>query len=198
MFDPLPERIWICGATGSGKSTLAAQIAEAMDVEPLFMDEIHWQPGWTEAPDEEIRAKLQAVVDRPRWVIDGNYTRFRKPHVHKADLHVWLDLPLSVSFGRVFRRTLARSLKGQTCCNGNRESIFRALTHKDSILLWSLSHHRAQRQTNGPLMMGLPHVRLRTPLQVTAWRRQLLAAIQGRRGASTRSSPARRPSARAG
>ena len=62
------------GNSGSGKTTLAAQIAAGLGVPHLELDSVFHQPGWTELPLEEFRAKVGEVVATDRWVVDGNYT----------------------------------------------------------------------------------------------------------------------------
>ena len=178
MPDPLPDRIWICGPTGAGKSTLARQLADAMGIEATEMDRIHWRPGWVSAPDDVIARDLACVTAQPRWVIEGNYSTYRRRHLARTQLHVWLDFPQAVSVSRVFRRTLRRAATKEPCCNGNRESLWRALFHKDSILLWAISHYRTQRRINAALLAEQPHVRLRTPSELTAWRRALLPGLR--------------------
>ncbi len=165
----LPRRVWVVGPCGSGKSTVARALASRLGVEATNLDDLHWRPGWIEAPPEETARRVAAVAARPSWVIDGNYSRIRRALMARADLTVWLDLPFRVTFRRLLVRTLSRSIRGTPCCNGNRESLARAFLHRDSILLWAITTHRRRRRQLEEDLSGRPHVRLRTPREVRAW-----------------------------
>ncbi len=167
--ESLPPRIWVVGTCGSGKSTVARALAGRLGVEATHIDDLHWRPGWVEAPPEETARRVAEVVALPSWVIDGNYSQIRRAHMASADLTVWLDLPFRVTFWRLLVRTLLRSLRGTPCCNGNRESLSRALFHRDSILLWAITTHRRRRRQLAEDLAGRAHVRLRSQREVGRW-----------------------------
>jgi adenylate kinase family enzyme len=163
------RRYWIVGHSGSGKSRVAARIAAHLGVEPVHLDEIHWKPGWIESAAEEEIAALEPIISREAWVIEGNYAWLRERFADRVDLFVWLDLPLCVTFPRVLCRTLRRSITNEPCCNGNRESLRRALFHRDSILLWSLRMDRVRRRELERELADHAHRRLRSQRDVDAW-----------------------------
>lgn len=66
-------KIAIIGYSGAGKSTLAKRIADGLGIEPLPLDQTHFLPGWVEREPEESRKLVQAELEKPNWVIDGNY-----------------------------------------------------------------------------------------------------------------------------
>lgn len=173
------------GPCGSGKSTVAARLADAVGLVPTHLDDLHWKPGWVEAPPEEEEAALARVLARPRWVVDGNYSALRRPRMGAVDLFVWLDLPLNVTFPRLVSRCLVRALKRVPCCNGNRESLRLTFCDKESILLWALSMHRRRKRQLTEELAGRHHVRLRSPRAVEAWVRRVVdsssARLPGRR-----------------
>ena len=165
----LPDRIWIVGVPGSGKSTLARILAARLGVEPVHMDELHWLPGWRERAREETAALLAERLAAPRWVADGNYGEFRPRHMDRVQLTVWLDLPLRVTFPRLVRRGVRRSVRGEDCCNGNRESLRRTFLHRDSLLLYALQTDRRRRRGLVEELATRPHVRLRSQREVDRW-----------------------------
>jgi len=67
------RRILVPGSGGSGKTTPTLRIAEATGHPVLHLDSHFWRPGWVAAPDVEWRATVAALVERPSWVMDGNY-----------------------------------------------------------------------------------------------------------------------------
>ena len=162
-------RIWIVGPPGSGKSTLAARIAAILGVPPTHMDELHWLPGWIERPAQDTAARVAEVVRRDRWVFDGNYGMYRDPHFDRIALTVWLDLPLRITFPRLVRRCLRRSLRREDCCNGNRESLRRTFLHRESLLLYALQTHRHRRRELQDKLAARPHVRLTRPHDIERW-----------------------------
>ena len=171
----LPDRIWIVGPCGSGKSTLATKLAAHLGVEPTHVDEIFHQPGWTEAPPEQVHARLREVTARQRWVIDGNYRRFRTSYVDKIQLYVFLDLPLYVTFPRLVRRGVLRSVREETCCNGNRETLARTFLDRESLLLWALTGSVQRLPSLRRHVLAHPHVRLRSQRAADRWLAGVLA-----------------------
>lgn len=165
----LPDRIWIVGVPGSGKSTLAIALAERLGVSPVHMDELHWLPGWRERAPEETAALLAERLAARRWVAEGNYGQYRSVHMDAVELTVWLDLPLRITFPRLVRRGLRRSLRGEPCCNGNRESLRLTFLHKDSLLLYALRTDRRRRHGLVEELATRPHVRLRSQSEVDRW-----------------------------
>ncbi len=69
-------KIAIIGYSGAGKSTLAKALGERYGAEVLYLDQVHWLPGWRERPADEEEKLVKAFMDsRSEWVIDGNYTK---------------------------------------------------------------------------------------------------------------------------
>lgn len=169
----LPQRIWIVGHTGSGKSTLARVLARQLEVEATHLDDMFWQPGWKGLNEPEFRERVRAVVTRPSWVIDGNYKAVRRLFWDRADLVIWLDLPLHVTFPRVAWRTFSRMLTREQVCNGNRESFFTTLFSKHSILWWSLSMHLNQRRRYENETVGRNLLHLRSTRELGDWLRRV-------------------------
>lgn len=67
-------KIAIYGYSGSGKSTLAKQLAKRYDTALLYMDQVHWLPGWIERTHDAEQAMMkQFLTAHDHWVIDGNY-----------------------------------------------------------------------------------------------------------------------------
>lgn len=172
------DRVWIRGTSGSGKTTLGRAVGRRLGIEPVDLDDLHWLPGWTERPSEEFQALVAAVAARPRWVIMGNYGKVRDGVEPRADTVVWLDYALPVTLGRVARRTILRCLRGDLCCNGNREGFRQSFLSKDSVIWWSLTTHARRRRDCDVFMAAPPtpgqvRIRHRTPRETAEWLRSL-------------------------
>lgn len=165
----LPDRIWVVGPCGSGKSTLTRVLAARQGVEPTHLDDIHWAPGWVERPEAEMHAALAPIVAHPRWVIDGNYGIYRQRHLDRTDLTVWLDFPLRVTWPRLLWRGIRRSVRKESVCNGNQESLWRTFCDRDSLLVYSIQTHGRRRRGLEKELATRPHVRLRSQREMDRW-----------------------------
>jgi adenylate kinase family enzyme len=169
------RRIVFQGISGSGKTTLARTVAAALDVPFVETDALVHGPGWRETGDAELRELLRPTVEGGGWVIDSDYRRKLGTYVMEhADTVVWLDLPLHVCLGRLWRRTIPRIRLQQELWNGNTESWRDAFGGRDSLFAYAIRKHAAQRRTLPQLLArpDLAHlqvVRLRTPAAVAAW-----------------------------
>jgi adenylate kinase family enzyme len=140
------QRISVVGTSGSGKTTLASQIAERLAIPHVELDYLHWEPNWVEVADEVMRQRVSQVLVGECWVVDGNYSIVRDIVWGRADTVVWLDYSLTVIMSRLLWRTFVRSFTQQEVCNGNRESLQKALFSSDSILLWALQTYKKRRR----------------------------------------------------
>jgi len=163
----------LVGNSGSGKSTLALALAARLGVPCVELDAIFHQPGWTELPPEEFRARVEDAAAGDAWVIDGNYGAVRDLVWARADTVVWLDLPRPVVMWRVVARTVRRAARRQELWNGNREpwSNFWSLRPQRSIVAWAWTQHRQYRARYevamaDPAWAHLRFVRLRSAADV--------------------------------
>jgi len=99
------KRVMICGASGSGKSTLARQLGTLTGLPVQYMDHIHWQSGWVERTQEEKLALISVVEAQDRWIIEGGISARYAERLERADIIVWLDLPVGLRMWRVLRRS---------------------------------------------------------------------------------------------
>jgi len=98
------QRVIIIGPCGSGKSTLARELAPQLGLPLVHMDQLGWQPGWVETPDDELRARLAEAVAGERWLIEGNYGSLLAPRLERADTVIYLDFPIRLCLWRLLRR----------------------------------------------------------------------------------------------
>ena len=60
----MQQKTVIIGYSGSGKSTLAQELGRRYQCEVLYMDRVHWLPGWKERDDEEKKKIVSEFMDR--------------------------------------------------------------------------------------------------------------------------------------
>lgn len=86
------ERIMIIGCGCSGKSTLAVKLGALTGIPVVHLDKIWWSPGnWQHLDREEFDRYLYAEIEKPRWILDGNYNRTIHPRLERADTVIYLD-----------------------------------------------------------------------------------------------------------
>ena len=100
------QRIMIIGSPGSGKSTLARALADRLDLPVHHMDHIHWHPGWVEREAADKMVLVRQVIAGDRWVFEGGHSSSYEDRLARADLLIWLDLPMGLRLWRVIRRSL--------------------------------------------------------------------------------------------
>ncbi|RYG23168.1 adenylate kinase [bacterium] len=182
------NRIWIRGTSGSGKTTLAYDLEKRLGIPATDLDDLNWLPGWTERPVEEFRALVAEVAAKPQWAISGNYGKANEFIVPIADTVVWLDYSFPVVFGRLLKRTFRRVVRGEQCCNGNREDVVKTLFDRESILWWCITTHRKRHLQCLEYMAETPppgqtRLRHRTPKETQDWLRSLPSSLPRERSA---------------
>lgn len=100
------QRVMILGGPGSGKSTLARILGQRTGLPVHHMDHIHWQSGWMEREQAEKTRLCEEIHARDRWIFEGGHSRTYPGRVARADLLIWLDLPVGLRFRRVIWRSL--------------------------------------------------------------------------------------------
>ena len=100
------ERILIIGCGGAGKSTLARQLGEKLDLPVIHLDKLWWKPGWVESTREEFDEKLALELEKPRWIIDGNFDRTMPQRMARCDTVIYLDFPRVACLMGVLKRVM--------------------------------------------------------------------------------------------
>jgi adenylate kinase family enzyme len=100
------ERIIIIGCGGSGKSTLARALGEKTGLPVVHLDKLFWKPGWVESTRDEIDAKIQAEMEKPHWIMDGNYNRTMAERIRHCDTVIYLDFSRAACVFGVLKRVI--------------------------------------------------------------------------------------------
>jgi adenylate kinase family enzyme len=98
------KRVLIIGSGGAGKSTLACQLGELLNIDVIHLDSWYWQAGWVETPKPEWQHIVQDLIQRPAWIMDGNYSGTIDNRLSAADTVIFLDFPRMLCLWRVIKR----------------------------------------------------------------------------------------------
>lgn len=153
-------RFVVVGTSCSGKTTFAARLSEILSVPHIEMDRFYWGPNWTPRPD--FMQKITRVVNKPNWIIDGNYHTVRNLVFPQATTIFWLNYPFWLVLGRALKRTLPRVFLGKTIYAGNRETFRTTFFSSDSILWWVIKTHKSREREYSQLFRSgqYPHLKV--------------------------------------
>ena len=126
------QRIMIVGQPGSGKSTLARALGARTGLPVVHIDHIHWQPGWIERSAAEKTKACLSVEAGEAWIFEGGHSVTWANRLARADMLLWLDVPVWLRLWRVVRRTfLSRGQDRPDLPPGCREGF-----HSETLPFW--------------------------------------------------------------
>lgn len=176
-----PRRISIVGSTGSGKSYLARRLADQLDLPIHELDELRRSQIGSDLSRSSFQKHVADVVEGEHWIIDGHYRDVRHEIWSRADVVIWLNYPLTVIAGRLYRR-FRRKQKSTPSADSQSVGQHRgdALPESASWVrrLKRLSRTLAERHEYGRVLRS-PHypdlciVELRSTAQTEEWLRSL-------------------------
>tara|TARA_B100000686_G_C16645615_1_gene892622 strand:+ start:536 stop:1090 length:555 start_codon:yes stop_codon:yes gene_type:complete len=134
----LLKRINVVGTSGSGKSTFSKNIARKLNAPYIQLDELFWKPNWKESSDEEFFPKVEKALSSDAWVLDGNYTRTIPIKWERVQMVVYIDLPFHIVLYRIIKRSLLRGIRNEELWHGNKETVWKHLFTRDSMILWTI------------------------------------------------------------
>jgi adenylate kinase family enzyme len=174
------QRIAVVGTSGAGKTSLAAHLSVVLNCPHVDLDELHWRPNWQKAPQEEFLAALKAAIADEAWIVAGNYSSTREQVQTRAETLIWLDYSLSIILWRHLKRAWRRVVRGESCCNGNYETLRQSLS-RDAAWWYALkTYHRRKREynalINSPAASHLQILHFQSPRQTECWLREMTSA----------------------
>jgi len=166
-------RVSVIGCSGAGKTTFGTALAARLGISFVELDAIFHQPGWTELPADEFRARVREKIAGDAWVVDGNYAAVRPIVLERATTVAWLDYSRPRVMQQVIRRSVSRTITRRELWNGNREDA-RNWLKPDHPIRWAWAQHGRKREEYAarlaePLYEALEVCRFRTPQEAGAW-----------------------------
>jgi adenylate kinase family enzyme len=166
----------VVGTTSSGKSTLAKALAEKISAACIDLDYLHWEPNWTEAPDDIFRERVAQAIKSESWVVAGNYQSVRDLIWPQAQVIIWLDYPFHIVFWRLLTRTIRRAVTKEKLFSDNVENFWMHLKlwSEESLFHWLFkTYWRRKRET--PILLSQPEhkhlelIHFRHPKETDEW-----------------------------
>jgi adenylate kinase family enzyme len=169
-------RINVVGSSASGKSTFARSLANALGIPYIEMDQIFWEPNWTQPTDEIFFNRLVDALNANSWVLDGNYNRTREIKWRTVQTVIWLDYSFTRTLYQSLKRSFIRALSRKELWpgTGNKESFSRALFSKESVILWMISNYsrvrkRYQADMQNPKYSHIQFIRISSPIEARSF-----------------------------
>ena len=90
------EKAIILGPSGSGKSTFSVMLHNATGLPLYHLDNIWWNADKTHISRPEFDLKLNDLLSRDSWIIDGDYSRTYEPRIAACDTVFFLDFDINI------------------------------------------------------------------------------------------------------
>lgn len=106
------KKIYILGSVGSGKTYLADKLSRKLKIKKYNLDDIFWKKKYTTREKDSIRRrKLDKLVNKREWIIEGIWTDWTSKAIKKSDIIIWLQTPYYLRSFRMFNRYLREKSK---------------------------------------------------------------------------------------
>ena len=138
------QRILLIGNAGAGKTTFAKQLAQKLHLPLVHLDNLYWCGDWDHLSRDQFDALLQGELEKPQWIIDGNFNRTISHRLQYCDTIFYFDFPTITCLAGITKRTLANLGKVRPDMGGNCIEHFDS--HKISLYRNVLTFNRQHRK----------------------------------------------------
>ncbi|MBE7050792.1 MAG: topology modulation protein [Ruminococcaceae bacterium] len=136
------KRILIIGNAGSGKTTFGIKLAQKTGIPLVHLDKIYWSGNWEHIEKNEFDNILQKELEKPEWIIDGNFNRTLPHRLKYCDTVFYFDVPIITCIWGVTKRILKSYGKTRSDMGGNCPEYFdkQKLTLYRNIIQFKKQH----------------------------------------------------------
>lgn len=152
------QRILVIGNAGSGKSTFSKALAEKLNIPLVHLDRLYWQGNWEHVTREEFDHLLQSELEKPQWIIDGNFNRTLPCRLQHCDCVFFFDLPPLTCLWGTVKRVFENHGKTRSDMGGHCPEYF----DRNKIELWQhvLTFNRQHRKSYYQLLRQTTHAQV--------------------------------------
>ena len=90
------EKVIVIGCPGAGKSVFSRKLRDRTGLPLYYLDVLWHKPDKTNVSSEQFDAGLKEIMEKDRWIIDGNYLRTMERRIQMCDTVFLLDYPLEI------------------------------------------------------------------------------------------------------
>lgn len=138
------QRILLIGNAGAGKTTFAKQLAQKLRLPLVHLDKLYWCGNWEHLARNEFDAILQTELEKPQWIIDGNFNRTIPHRLQYCDTVLYFDFPTITCLCGITKRTLTNLGKVRSDMGGNCMEHFdsQKISLYRNVLTFNKQHRR--------------------------------------------------------
>ena len=98
------KKVIVIGCPGSGKSTVSRALHNKTGIPLYHLDMMYWNADKTTVEKSVFLERLTAVLEKNKWIIDGNYASTMELRMAACDTVIFLDYPLYVCLDGIKER----------------------------------------------------------------------------------------------
>ena len=140
------ERVLIIGNAGSGKTTFSRQLAAKYALPLVHLDKIYWCGNWEHLSRDAFDKCLQEELEKPRWIIDGNFNRTLPHRLQYCDTVFYFDFPTILCLWGITKRVFLNYGKTRDDMGGECPEYFdqRKLALYRAVMGFNRKHRKKQ------------------------------------------------------
>ena len=98
------KKIIVIGCPGSGKSTFSRELHKLTGIDLFHLDMMYWNSDKTTVERDVFLKRLNQVLKKDEWIIDGNYASTMELRLKECDTIFFLDYPLELCLEGIRQR----------------------------------------------------------------------------------------------
>ena len=98
------KKVIVIGCPGSGKSTVSRALHNKTGIPLYHLDMMYWNADKTTVEKSVFLERLSTVLEKDKWIIDGNYGSTMELRMAACDTVIFLDYPLDVCLDGINER----------------------------------------------------------------------------------------------
>ena len=84
-------KVIVIGSPGAGKSTFVRSLRDVTDLPLYYLDMLWHKPDRTNRSRPDFDIALDEIIEKDRWIIDGNYLRTLEKRLKACDtIFCWI------------------------------------------------------------------------------------------------------------
>lgn len=139
------KRIIVIGGNGSGKTTFSLELAKKLKIPLIHLDQYFWKGNWENMSNNEFDSFLIQELQKPQWIIDGNYNRTLPIRINYCDTIFYFDFSTIYCILGITIRTIKNYGKNRFDMGGNCPEKFDINFYKN-VILFNRKYRKQQYQ----------------------------------------------------